>query len=132
MKTLGPLRRRSFSRADRVSEVLHRHLAMYLLEDRVKDERLNNVQLTITHVKVSDDLKHVKVFLQALGQNSFSKEWTAALNEQKYRIKREVARELSLRHTPEIEFLEDVAFRQGENLLNLIESVSHHEENGNA
>ena len=114
---------RNIHRAQRVGEMLQQALGMYFIEGGSKDPRLENKNITVTYVRLSDDLKFAKVYIQVLGQTQVEKDVLEALNEDSYRIKRDIAHALKLRYTPAMTFLEDVEFEKGQKLYQMIESL---------
>ena len=54
---------KSFSRTDRVADLVHRNLA-HLIQQEFKDPRIGMV--TISSVQISADLKHAKVYVTVL------------------------------------------------------------------
>ena len=117
------MRYRGGNRAQRVAELLQQTLGMYIITGQLRDERLDDRPLTVTHVRLSDDLKHAKVFVRMLGEEAVSPETIKALNEQSFRIKREISKNLELRYTPELIFAEDVDFARGQRVAEIIEGL---------
>ena len=66
----------SFKRADRVADLLKMEIADLLLK-QVRDPRIGSV--TITGVKVTDDLRTARVFFVELGKDACSEEVQAGL-----------------------------------------------------
>jgi ribosome-binding factor A len=88
-------------RPERVAELVLRELSMMLLRD-LKDPRLRGV--TITGVKVTDDLRHARVFFSHLEGSRRAAAVIAGFNSAGGFIRRQVGRALSLRHAPELAF----------------------------
>jgi ribosome-binding factor A len=107
-----------YSRSARVGELIQHELGNYFLTESISE------RLTVTHVKMSDDLKHARVYLQALGKDGVGKELLKSLNRKSGLIKREISRRLELRHTPEMIFFEDEHFAKSQRLMSLIQQVS--------
>ncbi|MBF0224705.1 MAG: 30S ribosome-binding factor RbfA [Desulfobacterales bacterium] len=98
---------KSFSRTERISALLQRNLSD-ILHKEIKDPRLE--QITITHVKVSNDLKHARVFFCHSGKNRTKEEIIEGLNSAKGYMKRVLAKNLDLRYMPELNFNYDESF----------------------
>lgn len=88
-------------RTERVSSLLQMELSRLILE-RVKDPRLGFV--TVTHVKITADLKSAVVFLSVLGDKKKKEESFKVLQRAAGFLQREVGLVLKLRYTPKIQF----------------------------
>lgn len=88
-------------RPERVAELVLRELSAMLVRD-LKDPRLRGV--TLTSVKMSDDLRHGRVSFSHLEGSSRAAEAVAGFRSASGFIRREIGRSLSLRYTPELEF----------------------------
>lgn len=88
-------------RPGRVAEVLLRELARILLRD-LKDPRLRGV--TLTWVKVSDDLRHARVFFSHLEGPERAAAAVLGFRSASGFIRRAIGRSLGLRYTPEVAF----------------------------
>jgi len=118
----------SFKRADRVADLLKMEIADLLLK-QVRDPRIGAV--TITGVKVTDDLRMARVFFVELGKDACSKEVQAGLQKATGFLRRELGRRLHLRHVPEIIFTYDPSFAYGNRIDTLLMEI-HREEETNA
>ena len=117
-------------RRDRINDEVKKELSMILRE--VKDPRLANAFISITAVDVTGDLKFAKVYYSAMQGDK--KEVAAGLRSSAGFIRREVARRLNLRMTPEFSFYEDHSIEHGakiSKLLNGIEITPEEDENEN-
>ena len=116
-------------RRDRINDEVKKELSMILRE--VKDPRLANAFISITAVDVTGDLKFAKVYYSAMQGDK--KEVAAGLRSSAGFIRREVARRLNLRMTPEFTFVADHSIEHGAHiskLLNSIEITPEEDENG--
>ena len=115
-------------RKGRINDEVKKELSFILRE--VKDPRLSDAFISITSVDVSGDLKFAKVYYSALMGDK--KEIAKGLKSCSGFIRREIARRLNLRMTPEFTFFEDHSFEHGAHiskLLNQIEITPEEEEN---
>ena len=96
----------SFKRADRVGDQIRAELAD-ILRDKIRDPRVGFV--TVTAVRVSDDLRHARVFLSRLDGDI--QDALEGLGRAKGYLRGELGRRIRLRFTPELSFHED---RSGE------------------
>jgi ribosome-binding factor A len=88
-------------RTERVGSLLQMELSKLILE-RVKDPRLGFV--TITHVKVTADLKSAVVFFTVLGDQEKKEESLDVLKRAAGFLQREVGHFLEMRYTPRLQF----------------------------
>ena len=116
-----------FKRADRVGELIHAELADIVLR-KLKDPRVGF--LTITGVRVSDDLKHAKIFVSVLGGEEAKKDTLKGLRSAVPFMQREVGRRLKLRYTPEIMFVLDESIEKGAKMLETLKELEETEEKG--
>lgn len=97
-------------RSERVADVIREVLARLLLLE-VRDPRIGFV--TLTGVDLSPDLKHARVFVSMLGEESARKDGLRALNHAAPFFRRALAKEGRLRFTPALRFVEDAAAQRG-------------------
>jgi ribosome-binding factor A len=88
-------------RPERVAEVVLRELSQMLLRD-LKDPRLRGV--TLTGVRMADDLRHGRVFFSHLEGHPRAREAVAGFQSASGFIRRKIGRELGLRFAPELDF----------------------------
>lgn len=116
-----PTFKRSQRIADRimeeVSDVLHRE---------VGDPRMS--MITVTGVKVSDDLRHARIYFVEMGQETCQKQTQEALKRAGGFVRRELAKRLQMRYVPEIDFLVDESFAYGNRIDRLIHEIHRSEE----
>ena len=115
----------SFKRADRVADLLKIEIADLLLK-QVRDPRIGSV--TITGVKVTDDLRTAKVFFVEMGKDVCSADLQAGLLKATGFLRRELGRRLQLRRVPEIIFVYDPSFAYGNRIDTLLKEIHEKEE----
>ena len=91
-------------RAERLAELIHAEVAPPLREE-VKDHRL--VDVSITHVEVSKDLKRAVLHWMPLGGGTPDDELIAALDDAGRALRGPIGRALRTRHAPELLFRVD-------------------------
>lgn len=111
------------ARTERVGEEFREILAEEV--QKLKDPRVGFV--TITSVLVSPDLKHARVFYTSFGDERSRSSTRAALRSAITHLRYELGRQVRLKFTPELEFVEDDSFERGERIDRIIERL-HHEE----
>ncbi|MBI3597601.1 MAG: 30S ribosome-binding factor RbfA [Nitrospirae bacterium] len=107
-----------YKRSERVGDQIRMEIAEILMT-KVKDPRIGFV--TVTSVKVSDDLRNVKVFISVLGTDvarSFQ-----GLDKARSFIRSELGRRLKLRFVPELSFHEDHTAEEAAKIYKLMEKM---------
>lgn len=113
-----------FKRAERVAGEVHEALARVLLEG-VRDPRVTPI--TITSVRVSDDLAHVRVNFCPLGGDGDPAALQAGLEAARGYLRREVGRRLRLKHVPELHFHLDLRVDEAVRLTALLSRMEEAE-----
>ena len=89
-----------------------------LLRTRVKDPRVGFA--SITHVEVSGDYRHAKIYVSVLGSEEERVATMKALKHATGFLRHELASRVVLRYMPEIVFKLDTSIEQGSRILELI------------
>ena len=92
-----------------------------LLRTRMKDPRIGFA--SITHVEVSGDLRHAKIFVSVMGSEEEQKDTMKALKHATGFLRHELASRLVLRYMPELVFKLDTSILQGARILELINKI---------
>lgn len=93
----------------RVGELIRRRLSEVLLQGEVHDPDLNRLSITVGEVRCSPDLKVATAFVLPLGGGD-PEGALLALRENKHEIRRQVAKGMNLKYSPEIRFRVDDTF----------------------
>lgn len=104
-------------RMRRVNEAMREVLSDALTRD-VKDPRVGFV--TVTAVETSPDLRHATVFVSVLGEAAEREDSLAGLRSAHGYLQGRVARELRLKHTPQLAFEEDDTARRADRIERLL------------
>jgi ribosome-binding factor A len=115
----------SFKRADRVADLIKMEISDLLLK-QVRDPRIGSV--TITGVKVTDDLRAARVFFVELGKDQCGEEVRAGLARATGFLRRELGGRLRLRCVPELVFSYDPSFAYGNRIEKLLSEIHREEE----
>jgi ribosome-binding factor A len=107
-------------RQEKLGELIAVELSDLLLT-RVKDPRVGFV--SITHVEVSGDYRHAKVYASVMGSKDEQSGTIKALQHATGFLRHELASRLDLRYTPEIVFKLDNSIEEGARILDLIKEV---------
>ena len=94
-----------------------------IIRGEIKDPRIHPMTSVVT-VEVAPDLKTCKAYISVLGDEEAQKDTLAGLKSAVGYIRRQLARELNLRNTPEITFIMDQSIAYGVNISRLIHEVT--------
>ncbi len=111
----------NFKRADRVAELIMAEISDIIFKE-VKDPRVQ--ALTITSVKVSDDLRNAKIFFVEMGKDECSSEIRTGLTRATNFVRRELGKRLKLRFVPEIAFIHDRSFSYGSRIDKILADIA--------
>ena len=103
-----------------------------IIRTEVKDPGLNDVMVTVVSVEVTPDLKYCKAYISVLGSDEAAREALAGLKRAVGFIRKELARRVNLRNTPEIHFIADQSIAYGVKMSRLIDQVNQGKENSNS
>lgn len=106
-------------RRGRINDEMKKELSAVLRE--VKDPRVSDAFISITAVEVTGDLKFAKVYYSAMMGDK--KEVARGLKSSAGYIRREIARRLNLRMTPEFTFCEDHSIEHGARISKLLNGI---------
>jgi ribosome-binding factor A len=109
-------------RVEKVSSLIKREISQMLISE-IKDDRVGAGMVSITEVEISGDLQHAKVFVSIYGTDSAKNETMEGLKACTPFVRKSLGKRLSLRHTPEIRFVEDSSLEKGDKLINFINSI---------
>jgi ribosome-binding factor A len=103
-------------RLERVAEGIREVLAAEVM--RLKDPRLGFV--TLTGVKVTPDLRKARVFYTVLGEEKERRATFAALRSARSHLRTTLGRQVRMKFTPELEFVEDTAEARGQRVEEIL------------
>lgn len=109
----------------RINGEVQRELSNIIRE--LKDPRVG-IMTSVTAVEVTPDLKYCKAYISVLGDDETKAETLAGLKSAAGFIRRELARTVNLRNTPEIKFIMDESIEYGMRMTKLIDDVRKNEE----
>jgi len=110
----------SFRRADKVADLIKAEISDILLR-QINDPQVQ--EITVTGVRVTDDLRQAKVFFVRMGQNACSDETMRGLDRAAGFLRRELGKRLRLRYVPEIRFIFDESFEYGDRINRLLAEI---------
>lgn len=108
-------------RRGRINEEMMKETAMILRE--VKDPRVSDAFISVTGAEVTADLKYAKIYYSAMRGDK--KEVSKGLKAATGFIRREIARRLNLRITPELSFVEDTSIAYGAHISEILSKITY-------
>jgi len=106
----------------RVNGEVQRELSN-IIRMEIKDPRIAPMT-TVVGVEVSPDLKHCKAFISVLGDEKSQQDTLAGLRSAEGYIRRQLAKSINLRNTPEVKFVLDESIAYGVNMSKMIDEVN--------
>ena len=97
-----------------------------IIRSEIKDPRINPIT-TVVAVEVAPDLKTCKAYISVLGDEKSQRDTITGLKSAEGYIRRQLARTVNLRNTPEIRFILDQSIEYGINMSKLIDEVTEHD-----
>jgi len=117
---------RDFNRSERVAGQIRRDLAK-LIQQEIKDPEVGFVSLS--DVEVTRDLSHAKVYITVFEPDK-AKESLKALRRASSFLRSRLAKELRLRHVPELHFEHDDSVETGSRIDDLISKALNSDKDG--
>jgi len=105
----------------RINSEVQRELSR-IISREIKDPRIHPMTSVMT-VEVAPDLKTCKAYISVLGTPEEQEETLEGLKSAHGYIKRELARSINLRNTPDIRFIPDQSIEYGINMSRKIDDV---------
>ena len=93
-----------------------------IIRGEIKDPRIHPMT-SVMAVEVAPDLKTCKAFISVLGSEEAKQSTIRGLKSAEGYIRRQLAKNLNLRNTPEIRFILDESIEYGVNMSKLIDDV---------
>lgn len=97
-----------------------------IIRGEIKDPRINPMT-SVVSVEVAPDLKTCKAYISVLGDEQSQQDTIKGLKSAEGYIRRQLARSINLRNTPEIKFILDQSIEYGVNMSHLIDEVTKHD-----
>ena len=120
MSSLGkPITQRQL----RVGEMIIQALGMLFIRDVAKIKNLSTKEITVTEVRMSQDLKIAKIFVMPLGGKN-ADEAVNILKEFSFLIRKVLSKKISMKFLPKILFEKDESFEYAEKIERLIKQTN--------
>ena len=94
-----------------------------IIRSEIKDPRIHPLT-SVVAVEVTPDLKYCKAYISVLGNQEAKEATIRGLNSAEGYIRRELARTLNLRNTPEIRFVLDQSIEYGVSMSKKIDEIN--------
>ncbi len=108
-------------RSERLSEVLREEITE-IVGYELEDPRL--IAVTVTEVRVSENLRDAKVFVVVEGDENEIKEALKALQNAAVFVRQQIALNLDLRHAPQIHFARDTVEENAARIDKLLKDIT--------
>ena len=115
------------NRIGRINEEIQKELSSLIRN--LKDPRVQDTMISITHVETTPDLRYAKVYVSFL-QEERAQDALKGLSSAGGYLRRELGRTLNLRYTPELTWALDDSITYGAKMLELINSLEVKQDDG--
>ena len=107
----------------RVGEVIKQSLSMIFLRNEAKVPNLETNTITVTEVRMSQDLKIAKAYVLPLGGKD-AEEIIQVLKDYSFLIRKILSKKVTMKFLPKILFKKDESFEYAEKIENLIKQTT--------
>jgi len=107
----------------RVGEMIKQSLGMIFVRNEAKVPELETNNITVTEVKMSQDLKIAKAYVLPLGGKN-AKETVEKLKKYSFLIRKTLSKKIIMKFLPKILFEKDDSFEYAEKIENLIKQTN--------
>ena len=107
----------------RVGEMIKQSLGMIFVRNEAKVPELETNNITVTEVKMSQDLKVAKVYVMPLGGKN-AEEIVEKLKKYSFLIRKTLSKKIITKFLPKIIFAKDDSFDYAEKIENLIKQTN--------
>ena len=107
----------------RVGEMIKQSLGMIFARNEAKIPNLETNSITVTEVKMSQDLKIAKVFVLPLGGKN-AEEIINILKEFSFLVRKVLSKKITMKFLPKILFTKDESFDYAEKIEKLIKQTN--------
>ena len=107
----------------RVGEMIKQSLGMIFVRNEAKVPNLETNDITVTEVKMSQDLKVAKAFVLPLGEEN-AEEKIKLLKQFSFLIRKVLSKKITIKFLPKILFSKDESFEYAEKIENLIKQTN--------
>ena len=120
---MGKLGKPVTQRQLRVGEMIKQALSMIFLKDEAKLPNVQTKGITVTEVRMSQDLKIAKAYVLPLGGKD-AEETIEVLKEYSFLIRKILSQKVEMKFLPKLLFRKDESFEYAEKIENLIKQTN--------
>ena len=117
----------SNNRPVKVAEAVKREMGSLLLRE-IKDTRIKSHLTSVTEVEVTNDLRHVTIYISVMGDEAQKSDVMAGLNSARGYIRSEIGKRINLRFVPDIHLKLDESLAKGDKILSLMNKIKKEED----
>ena len=107
----------------RVGEMIKQALGMLFIREEAKLPNISTKEITVTEVRMSQDLKTAKIFVMPLGGKN-TDEIVDKLKEFSFVIRKVLSKKIIMKFLPKLYFVKDNSFDYAEKIENLIKQTN--------
>jgi|TARA_B100001179_G_scaffold217896_1_gene190135 ribosome-binding factor A len=107
----------------RVGEMIKQALGVIFLRGEAKLPNIETREITVTEVRMSQDLKIAKAFVLPLGGKN-AQEIVGKLKEFSFVIRKVLSKKITMKYLPKLLFVKDESFDYAEKIENLIKQTN--------
>ena len=107
----------------RVGEMIKQSLGMIFVRNEAKVPNLETNNITVTEVKMSQDLKIAKTYVLPLGGQD-AEEKIKKLKEYSFLVRKTLSKKIFMKFLPKLIFTKDDSFEYAEKIENLIKQTN--------
>jgi ribosome-binding factor A len=111
-----------YPRSYRVGEQILKAISE-IISRGLKDPRIGFV--TLTSVDVSSDLRYASVYYTVIGSDNERSQTAVGIEKATPYIRRQLARKLTIRHTPELTFFYDKSIEYGAHIETILKEINN-------
>ena len=115
------------NRIGRINEEIQKELASLIRN--LKDPRVQETMISITHVQTTPDLRYAKIYVSFLQEDKAADALKGLQSASGY-LRRELGSSLNLRYTPQLQWALDDSITYGAKMLKLINSLEVKHDDG--
>lgn len=109
-------------RQEKMAVEIKRILAT-IIQEHIKDPRIDFSSVSVTRVDVAQDISHARVYISVLGDEAKQAETMSALQKARGYIRSQLAHAIQIRHAPELEFRLDRSIEHGLRISSLLDTL---------
>ena len=107
----------------RVGEMIKQSLSMIFIRNEAKVPNLETNTITVTEVRMSQDLKIAKAYVLPLGGKN-AEEIIQILKDNSFMVRKILSKKVTMKFLPKIFFKKDESFEYAEKIENLIKQTN--------